>query len=96
MFADEASFLNAFREWMQKENPHPTPKVCGTAKVQVDCVPAAQVGVTQGLVCKHSDENTGLCDESEPMDPLPAYVAFRKGHGNRRSLDHDYSVSSCN
>ena len=48
MFADKASFLNAFREWMQKENPRPTTKVCRTAKVEVDCVPAAQVGVTQG------------------------------------------------
>ena len=63
---------------MLKENPHRhAPKVCGTAKVEVDCVPAAQVGVTQGLVCKHADENTGLCTESEPMDPPPAYVAFR-------------------
>ena len=57
MLANEATFLNTFREWMQKENPHPTPKVCSTAKVELDCVPAAQVGVTQGLVCKHADDN---------------------------------------
>ena len=77
MFADEASFLNAFTQWRQKENPHPTPKKCGTAKVEMDCVPAAQVGITEGLVCRAANRNTGLCTASVPMDPPPAYVAFR-------------------
>ena len=74
LFVTLDDFQNAWKTWMNKQSPSPTPKKCGGKSGSVtDCVSGSSVGVTSAYKCNNADPN-GLCNDTTKI--VTSYVGF--------------------
>ena len=80
LFDSNADFVAAFESWRGAtggRSGNPNPKNCGGSNAGVmDCVPAANVGISSASVCTAAA--AGVCIATNPINP--ASVAFRYAH----------------